>query len=113
MKLVRTQSPLPSYARDFLQYLEVAKDSSARTITNYGNFLSLFFKYLEGEHLKDLKPSGLTRDHIYGYRLFLTRYRNPRTLRALKKSSRMYYLVALRADRKSTRLNSSHSQISY
>jgi len=97
MKLVRTQGPLPSYAKDFLQYLEVAKDSSSRTITNYGNFLSLFFKYLESEHLKDLKPSSLTPDHIYGYRLFLTRYRNPRSDKPLKKSTRLYYLVALRA----------------
>jgi len=97
MELKRSQRALPSYKAEYLQYLEVAKDSSTRTITNYANFLSLFYKFLKVEGLDRLKPSELTKDHIYGYRLFLSRYTNPRTSRSLKKSTRLFYLVALRS----------------
>jgi site-specific recombinase XerD len=101
MQIVRTpkgaDKGLPSYMAEFLQHLEVSKDSSSRTIENYQRFLEPFFKWLRQEDLMSLKPHQLTTDHIYGYRLFLSNYRNPTTSRTLKKSTKMYYLVALRA----------------
>jgi site-specific recombinase XerD len=89
--------PLPAYKSDFFQYLEVSKDSSARTIENYRRFLDMFFKWLRLEKQEALPPAKLTTDHIYNYRLFLSRYKNPRTNRPLKKSTRLFYLVALRS----------------
>lgn len=88
---------LPQYRQEFFTYLEVGKDASARTIENYRRFLDLFFKWLKSEDLGELSPTELSSDHIYGYRLFLSRYKNPITNRALKKSTRLFYLVALRA----------------
>ena len=88
---------LIAYRPEYLEHLEVAKDSSARTIENYRRFLELFFVWLRKEDLGELPPEALTADHIYGYRLFLSRYQNPRTHKPLKKSTRMFYLVALRS----------------
>ncbi|MDP2587231.1 MAG: tyrosine-type recombinase/integrase [bacterium] len=88
---------LIGYRNDYFQYLEVGKDASPRTIENYRRFLDLFFKWLRLEGSTGLTPQKLTTDHIYGYRLFLSRYANPRTNRPLKKSTRMFYLVALRS----------------
>ncbi len=93
----KRQKPLPQYREEFFQYLEVAKDSSVRTIENYRRFLDPFFKWLKQDGIEDLLPSNLSSDHIYGYRLFLSRYKNPRTNKPLKKSTRMFYLVSLRA----------------
>lgn len=96
-KSASRHKPFIGYKQEFYQYLEVGKDASTRTIENYRRFLELFFKWLKEEDLGDLSPSGLTTDHIYGYRLYLSRYRNPRTNRPLQKSTRLFYLVSLRA----------------
>lgn len=100
MRIIKKSSShkgLPGYRAEYFQYLEVGKDASPRTIENYRRFLDLFFKWLKVEDIEDLPPQKLTTDHIYGYRLFLSRYTNPRTNRPLKKSTRLFYLVALRS----------------
>lgn len=89
--------PLPSHLNDFLDWCEIEKGLSNKTQENYFNFLKKFFEFLQINSLSDLKPHQLTTDHVWQYRLFLSRTRDPKSKKYLKKSTQNYYLIALRA----------------
>lgn len=89
--------PIIKYLIDFLDYSEVEKGLSLKTQENYSRFLNKFFKWLRDSNLHNLKPVDLNEDHIWKYRLFLSRHINPLNKRALKKSTQNYYLIALRS----------------
>lgn len=88
---------IPQYLRDFLDYLEVEKGLSNKTQENYSRFLNKFFTWLSDNNLDHLSPEQLTSDHIWKYRLFLSRHTDPKTNKTLKKSTQNYYLIALRS----------------
>ncbi len=90
------QKPLPHYLTDFLEWLEVEKGLSNISQENYARFLKRFFNWLKINHLENLKPPDLTLDHVWKYRLFLSRQCLPKTKKSLKKSTQNYYLIALR-----------------
>jgi len=48
-------------------------------------------------NLTGLKPATLSPIHISKYRIFLARHIDPRTKKALKKTTQNYYLIALRS----------------
>ena len=81
---------------DFLDYCEVEKGLSDKTQENYKRYLEKFSRWLKKTKNEDLKPHELTKDHIWEYRLFLSRYKDEKG-RSLKKVSQIYYLIALRA----------------
>jgi len=85
------------YLEDFLDYLEIEKGLSSKTQENYTRFLTKFFYWLDENKLSKLKPSQITADHIWKYRVFLSRHVNPKTKSGLKKSTQNYYLIALRS----------------
>ncbi|MDD5527783.1 MAG: tyrosine-type recombinase/integrase [Patescibacteria group bacterium] len=89
--------PIIKYLTDFLDYLEIEKGLSAKTQENYTRFLQKFFKWLEGNNLASLSPVKLTADHIWKYRIFLSRHIDPHKKTGLKKSTQNYYLIALRS----------------
>lgn len=74
----------------FLEYCEVEKGLTPITTKNYGHFLNKFAEWLKDKHLSDLTPQQLSPDHIWGYRLYLSK-------KSLKKATQSYYLIALRA----------------
>lgn len=88
--------PIIKYLRDFLDYSEIEKGLSIKTQENYSRFLNNFFKWLKDNKLDKLPPPSLNDEHIWRYRLFLSRHINPRTKKSLKKSTQNYYLIALR-----------------
>jgi site-specific recombinase XerD len=90
------EKPLPQYLNDFLDYLEIEKGLSNKTQENYSRFLNRFFKWLQANNLYYLPPSQLTKDHVWKYRLHLSRHTDPKTKKTLKKSTQNYYLIALR-----------------
>lgn len=75
---------------DFLEYCELEKGLATLTIKNYANFLARFSKWLTLEKLNNITPDELTADHIWQYRLFLSK-------QDLHKNTQGYYLIALRA----------------
>lgn len=77
---------------DFLEYLEVERGRSQRTITNYDFYLRRFAKWAG-----DPVASKITRDLIHKYRLFLNRLEQGRDEITLKKSTQNYHLIALRS----------------
>jgi site-specific recombinase XerD len=92
---MKNQKPIIKYLPDFLDYLEIEKGLAAESQKNYARFLQKFFSWLKSVKLKGLKPSQLTADHIWKYRLYLSRSLGP-TDAPLKKSTQNYYLIALR-----------------
>lgn len=88
--------PIIKYLIDYLEYLEIEKGLSSKTQENYSRFLSKFFNWLEREGLGELPPSSLSADHIWKYRVYLSKYADPVRKKLLKKSTQNYYLIALR-----------------
>jgi len=92
-----TQKPIIKYLVDFLDYCEVEKGLSIKTQENYSRFLNKFFKWLNETKLSSLLPADLTEEHIWKYRIFLSRFVDPVNKKLLKKSTQNYYLIALRS----------------
>ncbi len=86
-----------SQITDFLDYCEVEKGLRNNTQKNYQRYLNKFVGWLKFKKLQSLLPHDLTPEHIWEYRLYLSRYQNPKTGHPLKKSTQNYYLIALRA----------------
>lgn len=89
--------PISQHLVDFLEYLAVEKGLSNKTQENYKMFLKKFFKWLKQNNLVNLKPHELTEEHIWKYRLWLSRLINKSKKTPLKKSTQNYYLISLRA----------------
>ncbi len=81
---------------DFLDYCEVEKGLSEKTQQNYNHYLRKFVSWLENTKKEALLPHELTADHIWDYRLYLSRFKNEHG-QTLKKVTQNYYLIALRA----------------
>jgi site-specific recombinase XerD len=89
--------PIIKYLTDFIDYCEIEKGLSVKTQENYSRFLNKFFKWLKDNNLVELRPDQLSDDHIWRYRIFLSRFMDPVNKRLLKKSTQNYYLIALRS----------------
>lgn len=85
------------YLIDFLDYCEIEKGLSSKTQENYSRFLNKFFLWLKDNKLSSLLPKDLTTDHIWKYKVYLSRHVDPHTKKTLKKSTQNYYLIALRS----------------
>jgi len=89
--------PLKEHLQDFLDFCEVEKGLRKNTQENYKNYLQKFFFWLDQAKLASLLPHQLTSDHIWAYRLYLSRTPSPATGKLLSKGTQNYYLIALRA----------------
>lgn len=82
--------------REFLEYLEIEKGRSLKTIENYDRYLSRFIDYTEIK-----KPQNITDEIVRKFRLWLNRQESGSlsdgTKDTLKKKTQNYYLIALRA----------------
>lgn len=90
-------SDLHQLKREFLEYTEIEKGRSLKTVANYERYLERFLAYSK---LKD--PADVTDDVLREYRLWLnrqaaTKTRDGRVATTLKKKSQNYYLIALRS----------------
>ena len=74
--------------KEFLEYNEIEKGRSLKTIENYDRYLSIFFEFAKIDN-----PKHITDTLLREYRLWLNRRNNG----ALKKNTQNYYLIALRA----------------
>ena len=96
MALRKTDKPIISYKTDFLEYLEIEKGLGNRSQETYERLLNKFFSWLKKNKLEKLKPHELTADHIWKFRVYLSRSFNKNTGEPLKKSTQNHYLIALR-----------------
>lgn len=91
------EKPIAKYLTDFLDYCEIEKGLSSKTQENYSRFLTKFFNWLEGSGRETLKPSSLSADDIWQYKVYLSRHIDRRSQKTLKKTTQNYYLIALRS----------------
>ena len=78
-KLEYETKPIIKYLRDYLDYLEIEKGLSPKSQENYARFLNRFFKWLNDNNLSELEPQDLDSNHIWRYRLHLSRHIDPQT----------------------------------
>lgn len=78
---------------DFLEYLELEKNSSPKTIKNYRHYLERFIAYAGEEST----PKDITPELVRKYRLYLSRFIDPLTSKPLKRITQNYFMIALRA----------------
>jgi len=93
----KSDKPLAAHMHDFLDYCDVEKGLASNTQKNYAEYLQKFFRWLKSRNLEGLLPHQLTKDHIWEYRLYLSRHQDPKRHKTLEKSTQNYYLIALRA----------------
>ena len=89
--------PIPRYLNDFLDWIDVEQGLSSKTQENYSRFLKLFLDWLEKEKLTNIKPSELTKEHIWDYKVFLSRHYKTKDGKQLKRVTQNFYLIALRS----------------
>ncbi len=74
----------------FLEYLEIEKGRSIKTVENYDRYLSRFLA-----HTKVSSPSNITEKMVREFRLHLNR--QPGTSGSMKHKTQNYYMISLRA----------------
>src|SRR5258706_6915450 len=83
------------YKTQFLEYMEIERGASLKTIENYDRYLSHFFSYTKTTRVRDI-----TEESIRTYRLHLNRELGAKvkgqTQATMKKNTQNYYLIALR-----------------
>lgn len=85
-------TPLEKRITEFLEYLEIERGRSERTIRNYDFYLRRF-----GNWAKHPLPHGISEELVRRYRLWLNRSVPGRAEGTLKKNTQNYHLIALRA----------------
>lgn len=96
--------------RQFLEYIEIEKGRSIKTVENYDRYLTLFLVFLESKvNTPKPMPDTINPDILREYRLWLNRkesgkknldsgsYYGMSSNMTLKKRTQNYYLIALRS----------------
>jgi site-specific recombinase XerD len=79
----------------FLEYLEIERGRSVKTVENYDRYLTRFFDFT-----KVKKPGELTEEHVRTFRLHLNRQPGTKVggrFDPMKRRTQNYYLIAVRA----------------
>ncbi len=92
----KSDKPIIDHILDFLEYADVEKNLGNKTQLTYHRLLKKFCDWLNSENLSAILPHQLSSEHIWKYRVFLSKNINKNNNQLLKKSSQNYYLIALR-----------------
>lgn len=79
---------------EYLEYLEIERNRSLKTVENYGRYLDRFIAFLANTSGGEL--SDMTEDAIRQYRLWLNRFKDADTGAPLKRVTQNYHVIALR-----------------
>ena len=85
---------LSELKKQYLEYIEIEKGRSLRTLQIYDHYLSVFL-----EHTKLTDPKDITDEKVRDFRMWLNRQsfgNNRATETTMKKNTQNYYLIALR-----------------
>lgn len=85
-----SKSPADEYKQQFLEYVEIERGRSVKTVENYNRYLARFFQQA---HI--VRPEDITPTVVREFRIWLNRQEG--TTGNLKKRTQNYYLIALRA----------------
>lgn len=81
---------LPQAKQQFLEYIEIERGRSVKTVENYDRYLQRFFDFAQ---ISD--PKQISEEKVRTFRLWLNRQEG--TDGFLKRRTQNYYLIALRA----------------
>jgi site-specific recombinase XerD len=81
---------LKSLKTQFLEYIEIEKGRSVKTVENYDRYLNRFFAYA-----KVTSPKQITEQMVREFRIHLNRAEG--TSGTMKRNTQNYHLIALRA----------------
>lgn len=82
---------IKSLKQEFLEYIEITKGRSVKTVENYDRYLTRFFQFTKAKSEKDI-----SEEKIREFRLWLNR--QPGTnAGTMKRKTQNFYLIALRA----------------
>ncbi len=93
--VILTYMKLSELKRQFLEYLEIERGRSLKTVENYDRYLEKFFAFAKTDN-----PSKLTEDMVREFRLYLNRQPGTKVggrMEPMKRKTQNYYLIALRA----------------
>ncbi len=76
---------------DFIEYLEVERGRSKKTIENYKLYIERFIEFNEDPKVEDISPEMVRK-----FRLWLNRYKPDNSRDTLKLITQSYHLIALR-----------------
>jgi site-specific recombinase XerD len=81
----------------FLEYTEIEKGRSTKTVENYDHYLERFIRFSQA-----VSPSDITPEKVREFRLWLNRQSGKRERRGvtgatMKRKTQNYYLIAIRA----------------
>lgn len=85
---------LKQLKQQFLEYIEIEKGRSLKTVENYDHYLSRFLEFSKNDD-----PSNIDANSVREFRLWLNRQStgNTKTGATLSRKTQNYYLIALRA----------------
>ena len=86
---------LAEHKRQFLEYLEIERGRSVKTVENYDRYLERFFAFAKVQN-----PTELSEEQIREFRLYLNRQAGTKVggrIEPMKRRTQNYYLIALRA----------------
>lgn len=83
---------LSTLITDFLEYLELERNASQKTIRNYDHYLRRFQQFTG-----DIDPKNIDMGLIRKYRLYLSRFVDPDNQKPLKRVTQNYFMIAVRA----------------
>jgi site-specific recombinase XerD len=86
---------LSRLVEEFLEYLEIEKNSSPLTIRDYRHYLNRFLSFLSPTPEK-LSPQKIDLETVKKYRVFLSRYTD-KSGRTLSRQTQSYHVIALRS----------------
>ena len=92
--ITMSQKTIKEYIQDFLEYCEITKNQSPKTIENYKHYLGRFMVFLEEKALVSLTPDKIDLPLINSYRLYLNRIEKPKSLSV---KTQNYHIIAFRA----------------
>jgi len=80
------------YIKEFLEYCEITRNKSKKTVENYKHYLNRFKEFLA----EDMDPKNLDLKKIQNYRLYLNRFVDEKN-KTLSTKTQNYHIIALRA----------------
>ncbi len=86
---------LTELKKQFLEYLEIERGRSVKTVENYDRYLTRFFAFA-----KVKKPKDISEEQIREFRLYLNRQPGTKVgsrTEPMKRRTQNYYLIAVRA----------------
>lgn len=86
---------LTELKKQFLEYLEIERGRSVKTVENYDRYLTRFFAFA-----KVKKPKDISEEQIREFRLYLNRQPGTKVgsrIEPMKRRTQNYYLIAVRA----------------